>query len=301
MELRQLEYLVAVAEEASFTRGAERVHVAQPGVSAQIRRLERELGQELFDRSRRAVTLTEAGAVVLPHARAALAAVASARTAIDQLTGLLRGRLTIGTLTSVSSPRLDLPALLASYHQDHPAVQITLTVGGSSQLAGAVRDGRYDAAFIGLAGPPPAGIATHLIADEPLVAVVHPRDPLAAQTSLRLTALASRPLISLPPGAGLRAALEVACAAAGFTPQVAIEGVDPRVLAELAAQGLGTAIVPRSVADARTDRVHTITLTGPEPRARLALAWRAEGPVSPAAREFITRVRHADGDAPQVR
>ena len=143
MELRQLEYLVAVAEEASFTRGAERVHVAQPGVSAQIRRLERELGQDLFDRSRRAVTLTEAGAVVLPHARAALAAVASARTAIDQLTGLLRGRLTIGTLTSVSSPRFDLPALLASYHRDHPAVQITLTVGGSSQLAGAVRDGRY--------------------------------------------------------------------------------------------------------------------------------------------------------------
>ena len=85
---------------------------------------------------------------------------------------------------------------------------------------------------------------------------------------------------------------------AGFTPQVAIEGVDPRVLAELAAQGLGTAIVPRSVADARTDQVHTITLTGPEPRARLALAWRAEGPVSPAAQEFITRVRQAEADAP---
>ena len=182
--------------------------------------------------------------------------------------------LTIGTLTSVSSPRLDLPALLASYHQDHPAVQITLTVGDSSQLAGAVRDGRYDVAFIGLAGLPPASIATHLIADEPLVAVVHPKDPLAAQTSLRLTALASRPLISLPPGAGLRASLEVACAAAGFTPQVAIEGVDPRVLAELAAQGLGTAIVPRSVADARRrpathDHPHRAGAARP-PRSRLA-------------------------------
>ncbi|MBO0774756.1 MAG: LysR family transcriptional regulator [Actinobacteria bacterium] len=296
MELRQLEYLVAVAEEASFTRAARRVHVAQPGVSAQVRRLERELGQDLLDRSGRAVTLTAAGAVVLPYARAALAAVTAARTAIDEFTGLLRGRLTIGTLTSVSSPRLDLPALLASYHRDHPAVQITLTVGHSSQLTDAVRDGQYDLAFIGLAGSPPAGLATQVIADEPLAAVVPPDDPLAAETSLPLAALASRPLISLPPGAGLRAALEAACAAAGFSPQVAFEAGDPRVVAELAAHGLAAAIVPRSVADARADRLHTITLTDPEPCGRLALAWRAAGPVSPAARELITRVRQAVSD-----
>jgi DNA-binding transcriptional LysR family regulator len=293
MELRQLEYLVAVAEEASFTRGAERVHVAQPGVSAQIRRLERELGQELFDRTGRTVTLTEAGAAVLRYARAALAAVAGARAAVDELTGLLRGRLTIGTLTSISSPRLDLTALLAAYHRDHPAVQITLTVGDSSLLAEAVRDGRYDAAFIGVAGSPPVGIATHVITDEPLVVVVPPADPLAGRASLPMAALAGLPLISLPAGAGLRAALEAACAAAGFTPRVALEGGDPRVLAELAAHGLGPAVIPRSLADTRADRLHTITLTTPEPRARLALAWRAEGPVSPAAHEFITRVRRA--------
>ena len=83
-------------------------------------------------------------------------------------------------------------------------------------------------------------------------------------------------------------------AAAGFTPRVALEGEDPRVLAELAEQGLGPAVIPRSLAAARADRLHTITLTGPEPRARLALAWRAEGPVSPAAREFIAQVRHAE-------
>jgi DNA-binding transcriptional LysR family regulator len=292
MELHQLAYLVAVAEEASFTRAAGRAHVAQPGVSAQIRRLERELGQELFDRSGRTVTLTAAGAEVLPYARAALAAVAGARTAVDQLTGLLRGRLTIGTLTSVSSPSLDIPALLAAYHQDHPAVQITLTVAGSSQLADAVRDGRYDAAFIGLPAAPPEGITTHLIADEPLVAVVNPADPLAGTARLPLTALAGRPLISLPPGSGLRAALEAACAAAGFSPQVAFEAGDPLMLAELAGHGLGAAIVPRSVATARAGRLHAIALTGPEPRGHLALAWRAEGPVSPAARELISRVRH---------
>ena len=223
------------------------------------------------------------------------------------------------------------PALLAAYHRDHPAVQITLTVGDSSLLAGGVGDGRYDVAFIGLASSPPVGIATHVITDEPLVVVVPPEDPLARRTSLPMAALAGLPLISLPAGAGLRAALEAASAAAGFTPRVAFEGEDPRVLAELAAHGLGPAVIPRSLADARADRLHAIRLTRPEPRARrhpgihqgaeygdpedladlaggvvqrrghprpLALAWRAEGPVSPAAREFITRVRRAGAGVP---
>src|SRR6185503_5280934 len=92
MELRQLEYFVAVAEEASFTRGAARVHVAQPGVSAQIRRLEQELGEMLLDRSGRTVTLTEVGEALLPHARAALSSVDGARLAVDELAGLTRGR-----------------------------------------------------------------------------------------------------------------------------------------------------------------------------------------------------------------
>ena len=119
MELRQLEYFVAVAEERNFTRAAAKVHVAQPGVSAQIRRLERELGQELLDRGGRSVRLTEAGAAVLPYARAALAAV-------DELAGLLRGHIAIGTVTSHN---VDLPGLLAEFHDDHPAVEITLAEG----------------------------------------------------------------------------------------------------------------------------------------------------------------------------
>ena len=93
MELRQLEYFVAVADEANFTRAAAALHVTQPGVSAQIRRLERELGQDLLDRAARTVSLTEAGAAALPYARAALAAAAGVQLAVDQLTGLLRGHL----------------------------------------------------------------------------------------------------------------------------------------------------------------------------------------------------------------
>src|SRR5471030_962937 len=106
MELRQLEYFIAVAEEANFTRAAERVHISQSGVSAQIRQLERELGCDLFDRSGRSVQLTEVGAAVLPHACAALDAVECARLAVDQLAGFVRGQVRVGMVSGCALPVL---------------------------------------------------------------------------------------------------------------------------------------------------------------------------------------------------
>src|ERR1700759_1183095 len=100
MELRQLEYFVAVAEEANFTRAAERVHISQSGVSAQVRQLEHELGADLIDRSGRSATLTPAGHAALSPARAALASVAAVRLAVDDVAGLVRGRLTVGMVTA---------------------------------------------------------------------------------------------------------------------------------------------------------------------------------------------------------
>jgi len=289
MELRQLAYFVAVAEEGNFTRAAATVHVAQPGVSAQIRHLERELGQDLLDRTGRNVSVTAAGAAVLPYARAALAAVAGARQAVEELTGLLRGHVTIGTLTSISSDQVDLPGLLAGFHHEHPGVDVTLTVANSEELVDALRAGRLDLALIGLGATTPARIDTHILTSEPLVAVVSLRDPLAASTTITLHALAERTLISLPRGTGLRSALEQACAAAGFAPHVTFEAGDPRVLAELAARGLGVAVVPQSVAAARREQLHTLVITEPALQGRIALAWRSNGPISPLARALITR------------
>src|SRR3954454_9966983 len=145
MELRRLEYFVAVAEEANFTRAAERIHVAQPAVSAQIQRLERELGQPLLDRSRRTVRLTAAGEAVLPYAKAALAAVADIHTAVEELTQLVRGTVTIGTVTSHS---VDMAALLADFHEEHPNVEITLGTDSSDALIEKVRTGRLDTAIV---------------------------------------------------------------------------------------------------------------------------------------------------------
>src|SRR5258708_2652436 len=150
MELHQLEYFVAVAEEASFTRAAARVHVAQPGVSAQVRRLETELGQQLLDRSGRTVRLTEVGAAVLPFARAALRAVTNARLAVDQLAGLVRGQVTVGMVSGCSVQIL--PELLAAFHDIYPGVVIALSEDGSDHLIESLRDGHLDLALIGSAG-----------------------------------------------------------------------------------------------------------------------------------------------------
>ncbi|GAB3882635.1 hypothetical protein GCM10029964_040690 [Kibdelosporangium lantanae] len=199
MELRQLAYFVAVVEEANFTRAAARLHVAQPGVSAQIRQLERELGHELLDRGGRAVRVTEMGAAVLPYARAALAAVEGARLVVDELAGLVRGHVALGMITSHT---FDIPGLLAGFHDDYPAVEITLAEGNSDRLVEEVLGGRMDAAIIGIAGEPPAGLGVHVLVDQAIVAAVNQRDPLARRTKISVETLRDRALICLPQGTG---------------------------------------------------------------------------------------------------
>ncbi len=291
MELRQLEYLVAVADEGSFTRAAARVHVAQPGVSAQIRKLERELGQTLLDRNGPAVRVTDAGAAVLPYARAALAAVAAVRDTVDALAGLTSGHVTIGIIGPISSPSIDLPGLLAGFHRDHPGIEITLTEGGSDGLLAALRAGRLDVALIAPAGALPPGLAATIVADEPLVIAVCHADALAGRESTGLDAIRDRVMISLPPGTGLRGSLDDACSRLGFRPRIGFEVGDPRIAAELAGRGLGVALLPESVASAYPAQLRCVALVDPVLRGRIALAWRAEQPASPAARAFIGHAR----------
>lgn len=296
MDLRQLEYLVAVAEERSFTRAAQRVHVAQPAVSAAVARLERELGQPLLDRSRRQVVATAVGEAVLGHARSALAAVADVRRTVDELTGLMRGSVAIGTVTSHS---VDMPALLAEFHRAYPAVEITLGTADSDTLVDGVRRGRLDVAIASVgADEVPDGLAVEVVTEEEIDAAVHREDGWRRRRSVSLAALADRPLIALPVGTGIRRRLDEACAAAGVTPRIAFEASTPAELAALAARGLGVAIVPRSVARNRAD-LHAMSVT-PRLRGRLVLAWRADGPVSPAARALIRLARehlHVGGGA----
>lgn len=265
------------------------MHVAQPGVSAQIRRLERELGQPLFDRSGRAVRLTGVGAAVLPHARAALAAVEAVRETVSEHRGLVRGQVTMGMVTSAGP--VALPEFLAGFAERHPGVEITLGEANSDVMVEALREGRLDVAVIGLADGVPAGLVTQVLLDEEIVAVTGLRDTFAERTSVTLTELAGRPLICLPAGTGLRGVLDRAFAAAGLRPRVAIEASDPNVLAQLAIRDLGVAMVPDSLARYYATGLHRLPLR-PSLRGQLALAWRAAGP---AARALIEFAREALG------
>ena len=295
MELHQLEYFVAVAEEASFTRAASRVHVAQPGVSAQVRRLESELGQQLLDRSGRSVRLTEVGSAVLPFARAALDAVANARLTVDDLAGLVRGQVTVGMVSGCALPVL--AELLAGFHGRHPGVAIALVEDNSDRLVERLRDGRLDLALIGWAEQTPADIDSVVLVDEELVAVVAPGHPLAGTGAgagaragggaITIRQLRDLPLVSLPRGTGVRAALDAACAAAGFTPRIVFEASALPMVVELADRGLGLAVVPASIPNGPG----ILRLTDPQLRSRLELAWRCAPAANPAARALIEQAR----------
>src|SRR5215468_4832230 len=156
MELRQLEYFVAVAEEQNFTRAAQRVRISQSGVSAQIRQLERELGAELLDRSARSATLTAAGRAALDHARSALAAAAAVSQAVGEVADVIRGRLSIGMVVGCTvTPLFDA---LAQFHRAHPGVEISLLEGVSDRLVEQVRSGAIDLALVGTGSALPDGL-----------------------------------------------------------------------------------------------------------------------------------------------
>lgn len=296
MELRQLEYFVAVADEASFTRAAEKLHVAQPGVSAQIRQLERELGQDLFDRSGRTVRVTEIGAAVLGYAREALGAASGARLAVDEFSGLIRGRVAVGMVVACSS--FDLADLLSGFHREHPAVEIALAEANSDELIARLQSGQLDLAYVGLGDATPPGIDIYDLADEPLVAAVSTDDALAARKSTTLAAIMDRSFLSLPRGTGLRASLDDACARAGLEPRITLEASNLGLLARLASRGLGVAILPESVALANAAELHSIEITHPRMRGRIALAWRTDGPIGPASQALIRRARTMAVPAP---
>jgi DNA-binding transcriptional LysR family regulator len=286
MELRQLEYLVAVVDEGGFTRAAERVHISQSGVSAQIRQLERELGQPLLDRRARVVRPTAAGAAVLPFARAALAAVTGARAALDELTGLLRGRVTVGMVTGCALP--EFSAALAAFHGAHPQVGLALVERGSQELVRGVQAGELDLVVAGVHGPPPEGLHRLVLVDEELLLAVPPGHALAGRGPVGLAELAGHPLVCLPLGAGVRSAFDAACA--GTAVHVALEASSPAVVLDLAAQGLGVAVVAESMVTGHPG-LCAVPLAGQARRSRLEVLWRDGATASPAARALAETVR----------
>jgi len=286
MELRHLEYFVAVAEEQNFTRASERLHIVQSAVSAAVKALERELGALLLDRNSKRVLLTEAGAALLPRARVALDAARDARDAVDEVRGGLRGTLRIGTMTSIRL--IDMPALLGEYHRRHPGVQLRTSAApsGSKGLVEALTDRRLDLAFVSQPGPRPAGIAVMDLASSVLDLVLPPAHPLAEHGAVSLGDLAGLDFIDSPPGYGNRTVADRAFEAAGLRRHVSIEISDIATGVDYVRHGLGVALLPRFVLSGTTG-VHVTPVTGADLNWPLSLATPTDRPPSTAARALI--------------
>ncbi|MEV6163365.1 LysR substrate-binding domain-containing protein [Streptomyces sp. NPDC052052] len=290
MELRQLKYFLAVAEESNFTRAAERVHVSQPGISAQIRQLENDLGAVLIDRSGRSAGLTAVGEVAFGHARAVLAAVEALRHAVDEMNGLVRGRLVVGMVTACTvTPLFEA---LSSFHLAHPGVEISLVEDDSAKLAEYVREGAVDLALIGAADRAPEDLDGQLVISEAIVAAVPPGHQLAGEDGISLAELSAYPVICLPRGTGIRAVLDQASAARGVTPTVALEASAPGAVVHLAERGLGVAVLSESML-AQHPQLRTVPITDADVAAVLALI--SAPTKSPALRELLVHCRESFG------
>jgi DNA-binding transcriptional LysR family regulator len=284
VQLQQLQYFVAVADERHFTRAARAVHVAQPSLSKQIAALEAEMGARLFSRARGNIALTAAGETLLPLARRILADTELAQTAVREVVGLQQGRVRLGATPSLSTALV--PQVLSRFHQRYPGIRLLLEEGGSRDLVARLAQGALDLALIilPLHTDDPA-LQTFPVFREPLVAAVPPGHPLGRRASLRIVELRDEPLVMFGEGYDLRDVTLAACRQAGFEPHAAVEGGEMETVLQMVQEGLGVAIIPSIVAS-RLHAGRAVPFVRPRITRTAALAHRRDAAPSGAAREF---------------
>jgi DNA-binding transcriptional LysR family regulator len=294
MELRHLRYFVAVAEELHFGRAAARLGIAQPPLSQQIRALERELGLELFSRTRRRVELTEAGRVYLEEARGILQRVAQAAAAARRAARGETGALAVGMVASATYGLM--PRVFRLFRARNPGVALTVGVLSTGAQVAALRAGQLQ---LGIARPPfgDETLVAEPLHEEPVVVALPSGHPLSARRTLSLRALATEPFVIFPrdrrPGwydfmLGL-------CRAAGFEPVVGQDAPELATAMALVAAGMGVTLVPASVQDLRRSGVDYRPLAAPAPRTQL-IALRRGGVPLPVVDRFIAVMREVLGE-----
>ena len=286
MELRHLEYFVAVAEERSFTAAAARLHVVQSAVSAGVKALERELAAQLLDRTSRRVDVTDAGAALLPKAQATL----DARDVVADVRGGLRGTVRVGTMTSVGL--LDVPGVLGEFHRRHPGVVLRLSAApsGSEGLVDALVERRLDLAFVSIPGQPPQQVQLTELAHAPMVLAVPVDHPLAGRAEVLITDLADLDFIDSPVGYGNRSVADRAFEAAGVRRRVSIEITDIATATAYVRHGLGIALLPRFVIGA-DDEVIAVRVVGADLDWPMSLATPKDRTPSSAANALLELIR----------
>jgi LysR family transcriptional regulator, benzoate and cis,cis-muconate-responsive activator of ben and cat genes len=294
MELRHLRYFIAVGEELSFTRAAERLHIAQPPLSQQIRQLEEELGVTLFERGTRPLRLTEAGQTLLDRSRGLLASLGPIVDEVRRVGRGQLGKLAIGFAGSAMF--LPLPEAIVAFRQDFPGVEITLDEMLASEIADGLRKRRINIGFArpGLASE--EGFAQRVLLQEPYVAALPAGHAFASRGEISLGELADEPFILYPvqPGPSVTDLIIAACQHSGFSPRIAQEAMHLQTVISLVAAGIGVSLVPWAAARSNSSRpgLAFVSLSRPALMAPLTMV-RREDDGSPALRRFMTVVEAA--------
>ncbi|GGF37234.1 putative transcription regulator, LysR family protein [Marmoricola endophyticus] len=286
MEIHQLRYALAVAHDGTFTAAARRLHVAQSGVSAQVARLERELGTTLFERGSRAVVPSAAGRVLLPRMRAVLEALDRVEDAAAELSGLLTGTVHLGAVAGLGwAPFLDA---LEEVRERYAGLDIFLREGLAADLQAAVADGRLDVAVVSWAREPLASLQSWVAVTERVAAVVPQDHEWATRRSIRPRDLLDVKVICTSHGTGMRAAYETMMAAERLAAPVALDVTLPSTARALVARGLGVGVLTTSHADLPDDLTR-VEIRSHHATSYLGVVWR--GSPSAAATVMLETLR----------
>lgn len=288
MQLQQLAYVLTVAEEQSFTRAADRLHLAQPSLSRAVRLLEQELGVTLFNRGPGLgpVTLTPDGSALLPFMQRVVADVEATGAEARALSGMARGRLAIGATPSLVTSVL-APALV-EFHASHRGIDLSVVEAGSHQLVPQVAAGEVDLALVVLPVTDPLVVTTPLF-DDPLVLAVAPGHPFATRRRVRVRDLDGLDLVMFREGYDLRAVTLEACREAEVEPHLVSEGGEMAGVLSFVAAGLGAAVVP-AIALPGDGTLTGVPFTGPTLSRTVALAQRGDRALARPARALAEQL-----------
>ncbi len=283
MDLKQLRYFAALAQELSFTKAARRLHVSQPPLSFQIANLESELGARLFHRTSRSVALSEAGRALLPHALAVLERIDEARQDVRRVASGLEGWVKVGLAGShFLGP---FPQFIKQFRERRPGVEVVLEEMKPADQLQALRDGRVDLS-ISRTPVDDGQLASRLLWREPVVAALPRQHRLAGRKRIALADLREDDFVFLRlDSSAFAQRLFDACVASGFTPRIVQQVVEIPAAINLVAAGLGVALVPASLAGVRNDAVALCGLGSAMPAADVYALVRADAN-QPALQEF---------------
>lgn len=296
MELRQLQYTLQIAADKNFSRAAEKLHIAQPSLSQQLSKLEKELGVLLFQRNTSSVELTHAGESFVQHAQKIMDAVEQLKQEMSDISQLRKGKVVVGSMPITGSHLL--PWVLPAFKKDYPDIEITLLEDSSMTLEKLTASGKTDLSLLSLPLAEPS-LTWVPIGEERIDLAVPPEHPLAIRAQkgssqpVRLEELKDEAFIVLKKGQGFRKLTFDLCREAGFEPNVVFESNNIETVQSLVATGMGITLVPRFIARAKRSEFIPVflPLAEPVPSRSLVIAYRQGRYLSKAAEAFIETFR----------